>query len=237
MKKPFKTWRTKDADKLKELVKSFNKKRAFFDDAVSPQPPKIKYSELLKDIHSREEYKRVISVYSRYLKPGAERPYRNTQGLKITQWEKNEMHYATIRINNSRKKQLEKLNVSSYKGSMGLIEANNLLPKTDFTRTFSNDRTKFHKYWKSAQYQANVNYWQFGEQRYKDNYIKAIRQELNGSKRFKTLLFKLKKLSGAQLLEFAADNPILQLEFIYELNLSFDEKAEYIIDHLESYEQ
>ena len=44
-KLPFKTWTQKDADKLKQLVKDFNRKRREFESPVTPQPPKITYGE------------------------------------------------------------------------------------------------------------------------------------------------------------------------------------------------
>lgn len=230
MKKPFKTWRTSDADKLKELVKQFNKKRAVHNSKVTPQPPKIKYSDLISDIHSRAEYNRVYSVYSRYLKPGAERVYKNPYGLRISQWERKEMQYAIRRINNERAKELARLNPATTKGTMGLVEANNLAPKTDYTATYT-DTAHYYKYWKSAQKQANVDYRRLAYERYKENYIKALGIELNSASNYKKLLSLVKGFSGAELMQLSADNPILQLEFVYDLSLTADDKCNYIYEH------
>ena len=82
-KLPFKTWTQKDADKLKQLVKDFNRKRREFESPVTPQPPKITYGELKKAISSRAEYNRVMGVYGRYLKQVQNVPIKIIMGCVL----------------------------------------------------------------------------------------------------------------------------------------------------------
>lgn len=232
-KLPFKTWTQKDANKLKQLVKDFNRKRREFESPVTPQPPKITYGELKKTISSRAEYNRVMGVYGRYLRPGAERPYKNNYGLRITQWERKEAIYANRRINADRARTLKKLNPSTTRGTMGTVEANNLAPRTDFTATYTGGRENYLKYWKSAQKQANVNYRENMNAALKQNYLKAMARELNAATNYKELRKLVNSLTVDELMEGMSADPVLGMEFVYRLDLSPNERVDYMLDKWE----
>lgn len=93
-RKLFKTFTINDANRLKTVVSAFNKKRNRADKTIGNQPPKILYSEITRNITSRAEYNRVINVYSRYLKPGKEKTYKNNSGTVVTKWLRDESRYA-----------------------------------------------------------------------------------------------------------------------------------------------
>lgn len=214
-KKPlFKTYTAQDDRRLKTLVSDFNKKRNVMQKELGYQPPKIKYSELASQIGSRAEYNRVLSVYGRYLRPGSERIYTNSSGIKFTSWERNENRYAIQRINNRRAKRLSELQIKFSEGQMGRMEDLNLLPAKNWTETYK-DTSNFNKYFRSLQHQANVDYWKRGEDRYKENYLTALDAEFYGMKDLKQLKRILKGVSGRQMLEATGWDATLTAHFVY----------------------
>lgn len=214
-KKPlFKTYTAADDRRLKALVSDFNKKRNAMQKDLGYQPPKIKYSELAKGIESRAEYNRVMSVYGRYLRPGSERIYTNSSGIKFTRWERNENRYALMRINNRRAKKLEELQIKFNPQEMGRMESLNLRPAKNWTETY-NDPSNFNKYFRSLQHQANADYWRRGEETYKENYMKALDAEFHGMKGLKELKKVLRSVSGRQMLEATGWDATLSAHFVY----------------------
>lgn len=214
-KKPlFKTYTAQDDRRLKALVSDFNKKRNVMQKALGYQPPKIKYSEIASNIGSRAEYNRVMSVYGRYLRPGAEKIYSNSGGIKFTAWERNENRYAIQRINNRRAKKLNELQIKFDPQQMGRMENLNLKPTKNWTESYK-DPSNFNKYFRSLQHQANVDYWQRGEERYKKNYLTALDAEFHGMKELRTLKKLLKDVTGKQMLEATGYDVTLTAHFVY----------------------
>ena len=214
-KKPlFKTYTQQDDKRLKTLVSDFNKKRNLMQKQLGFQPPKLKYSDLASAVSSRAEYNRIMNVYGRYLRPGAERIYTNSSGIKFTMWERNENRYALMRINNRRAKRLEELQVKFDPQQMGRMEHLNLKPAKNWTETYT-DSSNFNKYFRSLQHQANVDYWKRGEETYKKNYLRVFEQEFKGTKGYKEARSMLLKLDPGFMVESTAKNSRLTLHFVY----------------------
>lgn len=214
-KKPlFKTYTVQDDRRLKQLVADFNRKRSVMQKELGNQPPKLKYSELAKTIGSRGEYNRVLNVYGRYLRPGAEKIHTNESGIHFTRWERDENRYAIMRINNRRAKRLQELQIKFNPQEMGRMEDLNLKPARNWTDSYT-DSSNFNKYFKSLQHQANVDYWKRGAETYKRNYLKALKDEFKGTPGYAKLRSMLSKLTPEEMLESTSLHYSVQLHFVY----------------------
>lgn len=232
-KKLFKTFKTADADRLKNVVREFNKKVTRTSKTISGQPDKIKYSEITRNITSRAEFNRVLNVYSRYLKPGQEKTYKNASGTTITRWLRDETRYALTRINNAREK--KRLEYESLKGGIrkAAYDELNLEPRKNLLNTITK-RSYANKYFETIQNQANREYYKIGESNYKKNYLKSLRTQYRGIPGFNALYNLIKELSGDTLLKAAAQDPT----FLVEFNYGFEEaelKVEYLNEKWEEY--
>lgn len=235
-KKPFKSFRESDANKLKSLVKQFNAKVREVSKTPTlkaAQPETIKYSEITKTIRSRAEYNRVYGVYSRYLKRGAEKPIVNESGVRITRWMRNEARYAVQRINTMRAR--ERKHYQSLPGELrpGAFDELSLNPKTNSLRTVVSKQYA-DKIFKGIQRQAGVNYYSIGEEMYKENYLKSLRKHYTGIKGFKEFYEFIQNLSGRTLLDAVSQDPT----FLIEYNYGFEEgeiRMTYLKEQWEDY--
>lgn len=232
-KLPFKTFTKNDANTLKKIVRDFNKKRNYVSKTIPGQPSKILYSEIISNVSSRAEFNRVKAVYSRYLRKGAERPIRNESGVVTTRWLRNENRYALQRINNQRAAQRK--HYESLPGDLRkrAYEELGLIPKKDFTNTITT-KTYLNRYFKGLQTQANPDYFDDREERYKKNYLKALRDELSGTPGFRKLYDQVKSIDGQTLLEAVSRSPTFEINFIY----GFEEgeiRTEYLLEQWEYY--
>lgn len=235
-RKPFKTFSAKDAEKLKGLVSSFNRKITEVSKTptlAGAQPARIKYSELTKNIRTRAEYNRIYNVYSRYLKRGAERIYTNESGVRLTRWIRDESTIATRRVNNARAKTLKRFESLPQPLRVEARNDLNLEPRRNSIKTII-DKNYSDKYFKGLQRQASADYFAHGEELYKKNYLKALRRQLAGMPGFRKLYDTVKALDGGTLLEAQAQDPTFEVNFIY----GFEEatlRIEYLQEQWEDY--
>lgn len=228
-RKPFSTFTKADSAKLKSVVSQFNKKRNQAAKTIQAQPERIKYSEIIKTVRSRAEFNRVVNVYSRYLKRGAEKTYTNQSGAVTTRWQRNENRYAAQRINAARARKREQIGATSK----AIQEELNLVPFRDHTKTITTTEG-LRKYSEGLQRQANSQYFALGEAAYKRNYLQSLVTVYEGLPGFRKLYKFIQGLSGADLLEGAARDPTLEISFQY----GFEEasmKLEYLTEAWSEY--
>lgn len=233
-RKPFKTFKATDASALKKIVSAFNRKRNRAEKKYGYQPEKIKYSELIENISSRQEFNRIKNVYSRYLKPGQEKLYTNNSGITTTRWLRNEANYAIRRINNARMAKKEEIGLNREL-SRQTIDELNLRPRTNHIKTITN-QGYINKYFKSLQKNANIDYYRKGEEQYKKNYLKSLRDVYGNVPGFNELYTLVKNLPGSTLISAAADNPTFSISFQY----GFEDtslRVEYLIEQWDDYLQ
>lgn len=235
-RKPFKTFTSNDAVNLKKLVKMFNAKITEVSKTPTlknAQPERIKYSDIVKNITSRKELNRITQVYGRYLKRGAERIYTNDSGVRLTRWARNEAQYAVQRINRVReakRKQFESLPGGIRKSAfdeLGLTQKKNFITKTT-TKQYA------QKVLRGLIRQSGVDYYEVGEERYKANYLKSLRENYTGVPGFSKLYKKIQGLSGRTLLEALAQDPTFEIRY----NYGFEEatlRVEYLTEQWEDY--
>lgn len=226
-------WRKSDREKISKTVRQFNakitrtlKKHPEFAPYL---PEKITVKELTEKIGSRKDFNREVNSLSRFLKRGAEKPYTSKSGIKTTTWERREIGYKVAQINRQRTIERKRANVSTYKGTMGSIQANNLNPKK-----YNIDKIRpqeWDKFIETVEKQVKSNYSYEKMERYKENYIKGL-YNVFGTKG-SDIIGIVENIPPDEFTDLFYNDPVLQLDFIYD-PIEVDLKIESIIEHFES---
>lgn len=226
-------WRKSDREKISNTVRQFNakitrtlKKHPEFAPYL---PEKITVKELTANIRTRKDFNREVNSLSRFLKRGAEMPYTSKRGVKTTTWERKEIGYKVAQINRHRTSERKRANVSTYKGTMGSIKANNLNPKK-----YNIDKIRpreWNKFVETVEKQTKSNYNYDKMVRYKENYIKGI-YNVFGAKG-NGIIRIVENIPPDEFTDLYYKDPVLQIDFIYD-PIEVELKIESIIEHLES---
>lgn len=226
-------WRKSDSEKISNTVRQFNakitrtlKKHPEFAPYL---PEKITVKELTANIRTRKDFNREVNSLSRFLKRGAEKPYTSKRGVKTTTWERKEIGYKVAQINRQRTIERKRANVSTYKGTMGSIQANNLNPKK-----YNIDKIRpqeWDKFIETVEKQTKSNYNYDKMKRYKENYIKGL-YNVFGAKG-NGIIGIVENIPPDEFTDLYYNDPVLQIDFIYD-PIEVDLKIESIIEHFES---
>lgn len=226
-------WRKSDREKISNTVRQFNakitrtlKKHPEFAPYL---PEKITVKELTANIRTRKDFNREVNSLSRFLKRGAEKPLTSKSGVKTTTWERKEIGYKVAQINRQRAIERKRANVSTYKGTMGSIQANNLNPKK-----YNIDKIRpqeWDKFIETVEKQVKSNYNYDKMERYKENYIKGL-YNVFGAKG-NGIIGIVENIPPDEFTDLFYNDPVLQLDFIYD-PIEVDLKIESIIEHFES---
>lgn len=226
-------WRKEDRKKISNLVRTFNSKITrtlkAHPELAEFLPEKINVQDLTSSIKTRQDFNRVVKSNQRFMKKGAEAPVMNSQGVKTTKWEKKEVALKVAQINRARTNERKKADVSTYKGTMGTIENNNLLPKTF---NFNKMKPKeWEKYIQTVNNQIQSTYYDEKMEKYKLNYLKAIENifgDAGGE-----IIDIVTGIPAEKLMRMYYDDPVLQIDFVYD-PLELQTIKENIIDHLKA---
>lgn len=231
-RKPNIRWRPQDRVNLSKTVQQFNAKitrEMKKNPDLSPfLPERLKVAEIKSQIVTRSDYNRLLNSYKRFLKKDATKLTTNKQGYTTTRWNRNETQYKINEINRQRKEERKRANVSTEKGTMGTIQANNLAPK-QFNFNSLNPKTALKQL---AQIDKMVKSTYMMEQRlkYYDNYKKAIAKNflINEAS---ILINLVNKLTPEELTNLYYSNPLLGIDFTYSKE-QYDELFETIQNEL-----
>lgn len=225
-------WRTEDKQQLSKVVRQFNAKLT----RTSKKHPELKpylperltVQGLKEQIHTRNDFNREVNSAKRFLKKGAEAPYTSEKGIKTTEWERKEIGIKVATINRRKARERKTADVSSYKGTMGSIRENNLLPKK-----YNIDKIKptdWEKYVQSVEKQVASTYSTDMQTRYKENYIKGA-ENIFSPADAQAVVAIVSSIPDAEFMQLFYDDPVLQLAFVYDpLEANF--KAEQVLKHL-----
>ena len=232
-------WRDSDEKELAKAVRKFNAKRTRLLKQVPELeeflPPKASTKAIKESVKTRRDFNNELNSIERFMRKGAEKPIVTKEGVKTTAYEKKELQIKIRAINNRRAAERKKANVSTEKGTMGTIRANNLQPKqVDLDKVKKSDWNKFVE---SAEKQARDSYAADKYERYKENFLKGLENAFgeNG----KDLIKLAKQLDPETLTQMYFDDPILQIDFIYdplEMQTKIDAMTEHIQGYLENIE-
>lgn len=164
------------------------------------------------------------------MRKGAEKPIVTKEGIKTTAYEKKEIEIKVRSINARRTAERKRANVSTEKGTMGTIRENNLRPKqVDINKVKKSDWEKFKE---SVEKQARDSYFQDKYERYKENFLKGLENAFG--EKGKELQEIAEQIPAEQLTQMYYDDPILQIDFIYD-PLEMEVKIEAMTEHLTGY--
>lgn len=203
-------WRESDLIKLRNTVEKFNDKViAISKTDLAQYQPNLKdvdELELIFKNRNRRFFDREIARMERYLKKGAELPYTTKSGANTTIWQKNEVANMIKSINAFRKAELEEYNPSTYTGTMGTIEDNNLRPRKN---RLENIREKnFMDYIYSVETQLYNQDRELKAQKYKDNFLTAIKNTVGKDSELYRVINNIDK---HELYRFYYTEPLLQI--------------------------
>ena len=228
-------WRKQDKQKVTNTVRQFNSKITRLlkkNPALKPYlPDRINAKELTKNIQTRSDFNREINSLGRFLKKGAETPITTDTGLRTTQWQRKEIGYKVANINRQRTAERKRANVSTFTGTMGTIQKNNLEPKHyDFNKIKPSDWNKFVQ---NVEKQVKENYFSEKNELYKQNYMTAISNVFNKEDSSK-LLSIIQNIPAENLIDLFYSDPVLQIDFVYD-PLEASVLAAHIENHLNEY--
>lgn len=227
-------WRESDKKELSKAVRKFNAKRTRLLKQVPELeeflPPKQSVKALRESIKTRRDFRNEINSIERFMQKGAEKPIVTAEGVKTTAYEKKELVIKIRAINARRAAERKRANVSTEKGTMGTIRANNLQPKqVNIDKIKKSDWNKFVE---SVKKQARDSYSQEKYERYKENFIKGLENAFGESGA--ELITLAEKIDPETLSQMYFDDPILQIDFIYD-PLEMQVKIDAMTEHLQGY--
>nr|DAO26671.1 MAG TPA: DNA terminal protein [Caudoviricetes sp.] len=227
-------WHESDEKELAKAVRKFNAKRTRLLKQVPELedflPDKLNVQDIKRETKTRSDFNKTLNSINRFMRKGAEKPIVTEQGVKTTQYEKNELQIKIRTINQRRAAERKRANVSTEKGTMGTIQANNLNPKkVDINKVKKSDWKKFVE---SVEKQSKDIYQKEKYDRYKENFIKGL-QNAFGEKADQ-LVSMVEQIDPATLTQMYYDNPIIQIDFIYD-PIEMQAKIEAMEEHLQGY--
>lgn len=233
-------WRDTDEKELAKAVRKFNAKRTRLLKQVPELeeflPPKASTKEIRKSVQSRRDLKNELNSLERFMRKGAEKPIITKEGIKTTVYEKKEISIKVRAINQRRATELKKAAPSTEKGTMGTVRENNLKPKQyDIDKIKKSDWKKFVE---SVEKQSKDSYASDRYDRYKENFIKGLENAFG--EKGSELIEIAKQIDAETLTQMYYDDPILQIDFIYdplEMQVKIDAMEEHLTGYLESMEE
>lgn len=225
-------WRTKDRQQLSKVVQQFNAKLTRTlrkHPELKPYlPERLTVQGLKEQIKTRNDFNREVNSAKRFLKKGLEMPYTSESGIKTTVWERREIGIKVGVINRRKARERKAADVSTYKGTMGSIRENNLLPKKyNIDKIRPSDWDKFVE---SVEKQVASTYSTEKQSRYKANYIKGV-QNIFSPADAQAIISIVSRIPDEEFTQLFYDDPVLQLDFVYDpLEAHF--KAEQVMEHL-----
>lgn len=215
-RKPNIKWRSQDRVTLSKTVQQFNAKLTRTlrknPELIDILPKRISVKDIRESIQTRDDFNRAIKSYKRFLKKDATKIVSNKQGLKTTKWQRNETQYKVNRINQMRRAERKRANVSTEKGTMGTILENNLQDKN------YNFNTIQPQNWNKIMNQINKmiteNYMSDMYERYQKNYIKAMFRVMPPEMATE-LQEMVNKFSPEQFTQLYYSNPLLGIDYFY----------------------
>jgi hypothetical protein len=230
-------WRESDKKELAKAVRKFNTKRTRLLKQVPELeeflPAKISTKEIRERVKTRRDLKNELNTIERFMRKGVEKPIITKEGIKTTVYEKKEISIKVRASNQRRAAELKKAAPSTEKGTMGTIRENNLKPKQyDIDKIKKSDWKKFVE---SVEKQSKDSYASDRYGRYKENFIKGLENAFG--EKGSELIEITKQIDGETLTQMYYDDPILQIDFIYdplEMQVKIDAMEEHLTGYLES---
>lgn len=211
-------WTKSQQKKLSTAVGKFNAKITR-EIKKNPQlaeylPTRKSVTELRKNIKSSAELNRTLKEIDRIFRKDALKPVETKRGIKTTNYQIKELKLKINRMNKMREKQRKDLpDDPEYKGILGDIKKNALNPKkVDFDKLTPQGWDAFVR---KIEEQSSDRYFPKRMEQYKDNYIKALTNELGPIAAKSGIVEIVKSLSPKEISEAYYSSSLLSITLIY----------------------
>ena len=209
-------WRKKDSKTISNLVRQFNAKITRVSKArpeiAANQPDRINSQNLQKELKQlpRSKFNKRVKSMQAYLKKGAEMPYTTKSGVNTTVWQKNEITRQLQSIN-AQRRYIARHTLSKEKGNLNIINTENLRPRKNNIETIQ--PKNWEDYLKSLRRAEVRRYDRAQLERYKENYLKAVR-DLMGENN--SLYETVQNLDPEILVDAYYNDPRASISFVYD---------------------
>lgn len=216
-------WQDNDIKKLDLAIKRYNQKIDYWSkkakNPISSEflPKKVKKSELIKDIGSRQDLNRKINSLSRFSKKGAEKPQFDTKlGITASKYLLDEARIQNRNRNIKRAYERKKLEHTQEIGvSKKELELSKKQPKK--LGSFKSNK-EFFKFISSAEKEMSKASYIQGLKNYRNNYFKGLQVTMGQSQieKIKKIYEMTKNMSDDDFFNKTVSNPFLNISFMYD---------------------
>lgn len=215
------SWNDRQRAEFARLRKNYNAKITRLEKKGLPAPERIKMSDI-KTARDLEKFKKTAETFTA---KGSEKLVEY-KGHKIPEWEKSMIIRAAQSVNVRRHHQRQKL--AEEKGTERLKKDADFIPvNVDRKRT----EKEFQAFKESMKKQLYSKFTSDQLQRFKENYMKAAREQLGDAGR------KISDIIGgmtpAEVFDFAFSDDTSTIEFMYDEYQNIQMKADRILSNLE----
>ena len=225
-------WRKKDETALRKEIRRFNreltKAQKIMPELADIMPKKLSFKEVISSIQTRKDLKNFMSTSAMATSKSLSTPYANEKGLLITQYDVEKARYNVSVINKRRASERKKYHPSAERGTLGTIRQTGLAPRK---LNLNKDISNWKKFSESLEREARGKFTEERANSYKDNYIKAIYQQMPKGELRKTLLNMVNNTPAGNLYDAFYVNPDLNIDYVYD-PIEADKKMVNIINSL-----
>lgn len=209
-----------DADTVRKLVKNANSQIRYWNNKAD-----YNYKNYLPDIMnvkevtqklksgSRKQFNDWVRQMNNFLKRGS-KDSTLLWGQEVPQFIKHESMVRFNRINKNRAKLRKELDISIYKGNLHIVTSESLYPKKPYS---GDDNVSFRKYLSSLYTQGDINYLNIANERYKNNYIKALHNAGYSQEYIEAISKYVNRIDTNKFYRESLSNPLLEIKFVYDI--------------------
>lgn len=208
-------WRDKDIKKLQTRVRAFNAKRTRLLKQVPELedflPAKQNVKDLKNNIYTRRDFNNTIKRLNRFMAKNATDVIVTKEGVKTTKYQLNEIRIQTQRINQIRGAERRRANVSTERGTMGSV--NRMINRDKKVNVNEIPKEAWESFTTKLNEMSMDYYYQMRSDIYKENYIKALRDNLGSYS--DDIVDIINTMPSEELVSLYYLEPELQLDFAY----------------------
>ena len=210
-------WRKKDETALRKEINRFNrelsKAQKQTPELADIIPKKLNFKEVKSGIQTRKDLKNFMSTSALATSKTLTTPYANEKGLLLTQYDVEKAKYNVSVINKRRATERKKYKPSAERGTLGTIRQTGLAPRK---LNLNKDISNWKKFSESLEREARGKFTEDRANNYKDNYIKAIYQQMPEGELRKVLLNMVNDTPASNLYDAFYVNPDLNIDYVYD---------------------
>lgn len=216
-------WRPKDAKKLAVYVRKYNaaitrlEKKHPELEGSGVLPQHINVDELKSRIITRADYNRELKKIDRLFNKGAQEIVKDTTGYYTTKWEQRERRYTEQRINQLRKRTIEKYGVRKEQVNFLGLESVDLekekkrifdkASKEDSIEDAENTLQEWFNLMYTIERESSMEYYNTAFAKLRNAYFKAIRAHLESDE-------------AEDLIHYLIDNDIWGSDIVYAVSIN-----------------